>query len=325
MSGALRKLFGGFTATAKTDGVPAQQTLWTGLYRGTVISVQDPQIKGRVLVNVPRVYGLTGTWWAECCLLGAGDGHGVKHSPQVGDGAWVAFEEGYAARPILLGYWYGRPMGMPELPEEFEADPEYVRGWVTPAGLKVILNDDPEGRFIRLEHPNGSIVEWNESGQLITVQGNVTEEIRGSKKTTFKGNLTQTVSGALMQTIIGKAASTHFDKVAIYSKEEYLFEESGFPLVTAFQTKKGIARKGDKTEIQDPLFTVFAGALDFILQALLGTIPGGQVVLAAYNQAKQIAAQTGVGSITSPVGKVVQGSGKFYIKSGDDTTPELPI
>ena len=77
-----------------------------GMYRGTVVSVDDPENRYRVLVNVPSVTGDYAAGWAEPCLQYCTDTEGDCFLPVIGDTIWVMFEEGKLNRPVWIGNWY---------------------------------------------------------------------------------------------------------------------------------------------------------------------------------------------------------------------------
>jgi hypothetical protein len=78
-----------------------------GKYRGTVVNNIDPMQRGRVQVSVPAVLGDGRLSWAEACVPYAGDQVGLFAVPPVGANAWVEFEGGDPAYPILAGCFWG--------------------------------------------------------------------------------------------------------------------------------------------------------------------------------------------------------------------------
>lgn len=77
-----------------------------GMYRGTVVSVDDPENRYRVLVYVPSVTGEYAAGWAEPCFQYCADTEGDCFLPVVGDTLWIMFEEGKLNRPVWIGNWY---------------------------------------------------------------------------------------------------------------------------------------------------------------------------------------------------------------------------
>lgn len=70
-----------------------------GLYTGTVIRSADPEVRGRLILQVPSVTGFRQTNWAE-------SSHPAGFpslAPQPGDPVWVQFEGGDTARPVWTG------------------------------------------------------------------------------------------------------------------------------------------------------------------------------------------------------------------------------
>lgn len=89
-----------------------------GKYRGTVISNLDPEMRGRLLVQVPDVLGLVPSSWAEACapLSGpTGPPMGVYLVPPMGAGVWVEFEQGDPDYPIWVGCRWDGPSDVPPL------------------------------------------------------------------------------------------------------------------------------------------------------------------------------------------------------------------
>lgn len=78
----------------------------SGVYRGVVTDVVDPEDRRRVMVNVPVVMGDAAIWAPVL-------GHGSRvFVPDPGDEVVVAFEAGDAAMPIVIGTLWAEP-GMP--------------------------------------------------------------------------------------------------------------------------------------------------------------------------------------------------------------------
>ena len=89
-----------------------------GKYRGTVINNVDPLFRGRLLVQVPDVLGLSPSSWAEACapLAGpTGAPMGVYIVPPIGAGVWVEFEQGDPEQPIWVGCRWGAQSDIPPL------------------------------------------------------------------------------------------------------------------------------------------------------------------------------------------------------------------
>lgn len=89
-----------------------------GKYRGTVVNNNDPEMRGRLLVQVPDVGGLVPLSWAEACVPLAGPtgpAMGVYMAPPVGAGVWVEFEQGDPSHPIWVGCRWGSASDIPPL------------------------------------------------------------------------------------------------------------------------------------------------------------------------------------------------------------------
>jgi len=69
-----------------------------GVYRGRIMSSSDPMASGRVQVTIPAVSGSNAVWAPVCSPFGA-----PLSVPRIGATAWVAFENGDASHPVVLG------------------------------------------------------------------------------------------------------------------------------------------------------------------------------------------------------------------------------
>lgn len=93
----------------------AAQKKYYGKYRGTVVQNIDPELRGRIICEVPDAVGLTPSSWCEACapLAGpTGTPMGVYLVPPIGAGVWVEFEKGDVNKPI----WSGCRFGIGDIP-----------------------------------------------------------------------------------------------------------------------------------------------------------------------------------------------------------------
>jgi len=91
---------------------------FVGKYRATVLNNVDPEMRGRLMLNIPDVLGVVPSTWAEPCtpLAGpTGPAMGVYMVPPIGAGVWVEFEHGDPNYPIWVGCRWGGPSDIPPL------------------------------------------------------------------------------------------------------------------------------------------------------------------------------------------------------------------
>lgn len=118
-----------------------------GKYRGVVRDVDDPESMGRIVAQVPEVYGEMDSPWAMPSVPAAGPSHGFVALPRVGEGVWIEFEAGDLSRPIWSGCWWARG----ELPAPNGPD---TRTLITAGGHQLVLDD--EGGTVQLLHAGGA-------------------------------------------------------------------------------------------------------------------------------------------------------------------------
>jgi uncharacterized protein involved in type VI secretion and phage assembly len=89
-----------------------------GIFKGTVLNNIDPNMTGRLLIEVPDVLNLIPATWAEPCtpLAGpTGTPMGVYMVPPIGAGVWVAFQQGDPNYPVWMGCRWGSAMDVPPM------------------------------------------------------------------------------------------------------------------------------------------------------------------------------------------------------------------
>jgi hypothetical protein len=80
-----------------------------GKYKATVVNNIDPELRGRLICEVPDVLSIVPSSWCECCapLSGPpGPQAGVYMIPPIGAGVWVEFQRGDPDMPIWTGCRY---------------------------------------------------------------------------------------------------------------------------------------------------------------------------------------------------------------------------
>lgn len=97
---------------AKPDELEGSERYW-GKHQGTVVNNVDPEMRLRVQVNVPEIYGFNISSWALPCLPYAGLSLGMYVIPPVGAHVWVEFENGNPDHPIWTGFFYDTAAEVP--------------------------------------------------------------------------------------------------------------------------------------------------------------------------------------------------------------------
>jgi uncharacterized protein involved in type VI secretion and phage assembly len=150
------------------DRLPAQRFL--GKYRGTVMNNVDPLLRGRLLVTVPDVLGLTPSSWAEACVPLAGPTGppmGSYFVPPIGAGVWVEFEQGDPSYPIWVGCRWGAASDVPPLAHAgLPISPNIV---LQTAGQNTLVISDLPGPTggIMLKSATGATLIVNDTGIYI--------------------------------------------------------------------------------------------------------------------------------------------------------------
>ncbi len=144
-----------------------------GKYRGTVLNNIDPEMRGRLMLNVPDVLGLIPSSWAEPCVPLAGPTGppmGVFLVPPIGAGVWVEFEQGDPSYPIWAGCRWGTQSDVPTMALAGNpADPNIVLQSLLQQ--MVMISDmppTPATGGIILKSTTGAMIVVNDSGIYIS-------------------------------------------------------------------------------------------------------------------------------------------------------------
>src|SRR5262252_4677119 len=76
---------------------------------GVVLNVNDPDMQGRILVNLTILTGLAQRYGAQVVSIMAGNKRGAWFMPEIGDEVLVAFLNDNVDQPYVLGFtWNGQ-------------------------------------------------------------------------------------------------------------------------------------------------------------------------------------------------------------------------
>ena len=74
-----------------------------GKYRAIVVDVNDPEKRGRIKVQCPKVLGDAKSPWCQPCVPYAYENGGDFVLPKLNDFVWIEVEEGDVRYPIYTG------------------------------------------------------------------------------------------------------------------------------------------------------------------------------------------------------------------------------
>lgn len=175
--------------------------LYYSIYRGIVVSRDDPEQTGRLLIELFEVHGGIRVWAQSKSQIG-GDGWGAKFTyPLVGDIVWVEFEKGNP----LKATWSYHGWSRKDLPADF-TNPNTV-GLITPSGNKVILDDDNGKVTIRIGK-----MDDHESETTIEVDNGVTTINGGNLKGLVNIEPLKKLINAIQQDLIVAQSGTQISK-----------------------------------------------------------------------------------------------------------------
>ena len=168
----------------------AEDKLYYGKYRGSVIDNLDPERRGRIRVEVADVKGVLPTTWAEACLPLAGPGGagmGVFVVPPKGTAVWVEFEGGDTDFPIWTGCLFEASTDVP--PSALEAGLPDSRIVAQSQGKNSLVISDVPGEGLRLRAASGASIVVNEEGITISTGRGASIKLTGKSVSVNGGAL----------------------------------------------------------------------------------------------------------------------------------------
>ncbi len=167
----------------------AQSTEYYGKYRGVVVNNIDPLQIGRLLVQVPDVFGSTPSSWAMPCMPLAGRQMGAYLIPTIGSNVWVEFEQGDSDYPVWVGCWWETAA---DVPARALAAPPTVQQIViqTPNQNTVLISDvpGPTGGLL-LKTSSGAFISVNDTGLTLSSGKGATLTLAGNTVDVNQGTL----------------------------------------------------------------------------------------------------------------------------------------
>ena len=148
------------------------KTKYYGKYKGTVVQNVDPELRGRIMCEVPAVLGLVPSSWCEACTPLAGPTGfpmGVYMVPPIGAGVWVEFEGGNPDRPIWSGCRFGTGDAPPLALAGNPADPNIcIQSMLQHMIMISDLPPTPMTGGIILKSTTNAMIVVNDSGIYIS-------------------------------------------------------------------------------------------------------------------------------------------------------------
>lgn len=147
---------------APAGNPPALGPAWLGggVHLARVVDLADPDGRGRIRIRLHGSDGIDGQdapLWAMLVVPHAGDGRGTWWVPEVDDLVAVAFVQGDARLPVVLGaLWHGAAKPPVAMDGGSRNDRKLLR---TRSGLTITLDDASGQETLKLETPGGQVLE----------------------------------------------------------------------------------------------------------------------------------------------------------------------
>lgn len=137
-----------------------QDSPFYGVVIGLVTNNQDPEGMGRVKVQFPWRENPDESHWARVATLMAGKDRGSFFLPEVGDEVLLAFGNGDAANPYVIGaLWNGKD----QPPSKNEDGNNNLRMLKSRSGHQVIFDDSSNAGKLEIHTQAGHIILLDDS------------------------------------------------------------------------------------------------------------------------------------------------------------------
>ena len=168
-----------FDALSVDEG--ASTTRIAGVVVGVVTNTEDPAGLGRVKVKYPWLSDSEESFWARIATPMAGKGRGFYFLPEVEDEVLLAFEQGDARFPYVLGALWNSQDKPPEKNENGENNIRSIR---SRSGHVIRLNDkDGEEKIEIIDKSGKNTIVIDTAKNTITVTADKDITLSASKGT----------------------------------------------------------------------------------------------------------------------------------------------
>jgi hypothetical protein len=130
-----------------------------GKYRATVVNNLDPEMRGRVQVQLADRFGLFPSTWALPAFPMASIQCGIVALPPVHATVWIEFEAGDPDYPIWSGGFFETPAEMPPM----------VMAGATPATPNILMQTTGQVTLMLSDNPAMNVLIKTLTGAMITI------------------------------------------------------------------------------------------------------------------------------------------------------------
>lgn len=133
-----------------------------GVLRAIVRDTRDPENLGRVRLSIPTFDPNYLTGWVPIASPMTGGSRGFFYSPEVGDEALLAFDNGQIDHPYVIGFLYNGQQKPPETERK-------NRVILTPGGNTLRFEDKDGAKKVILKTAVGYVLEMDEEAKKISL------------------------------------------------------------------------------------------------------------------------------------------------------------
>ncbi|MDC6134732.1 phage baseplate assembly protein V, partial [Burkholderia gladioli] len=159
---------------------------------------RDPEGYGRVKLSFLLKGAEIESDWAQIASFFAGPNSGAFFLPQPGDAALIAFADGDASKPYVIGFlWNGAQK--PPVPVDQQQDLRVIR---TKGGKTITLDDSPNGGGVTIVDARQNRIRIDSATNAIELAS------EGDLSITAKGKLTITGAQVTLRNTAGSVKAT---------------------------------------------------------------------------------------------------------------------
>ncbi|WP_186157874.1 phage baseplate assembly protein V [Burkholderia gladioli] len=174
------------------------ESLALGVTLGKVADTRDPEGYGRVKLSFLLKGAEIESDWAQIASFFAGPNSGAFFLPQPGDAALIAFADGDASKPYVIGFlWNGAQK--PPVPVDQQQDLRVIR---TKGGKTITLDDSPNGGGVTIVDARQNRIRIDSATNAIELAS------EGDLSITAKGKLTITGAQVKLRNTAGSVKAT---------------------------------------------------------------------------------------------------------------------